>query len=139
MKSLLDTCVISEVHHPRGNPKIKAWVNDVPDEHLFLSVLTIGEIWKGIHLLPSGIRKHSLSEWVDETVRNYADRILPIDLETTEIWAAATARNSQTGKILPAVDGLVAATAIRHGLTVVTRNLRHFEMAGAMTMNPWED
>ena len=107
------------------------------DLDLHLSVLTIGEICKGITLLPDGPRRRGLEAWLTGLHSKFSDRLIGIDSETAEIWGAATARASQRGAVVPAVDGLIAAQAIRHGLTVATRNLRHFREAGALVLNPW--
>jgi len=139
VRVLLDTCVISELRHPRCNPGVRKAVEALTSEHLFLSVLSIGEIAKGIALLKDGQKKRGLGAWLQTLENFYADRLLPIDLEISRIWGELTAAAQNRGKALPANDGLIAATAHRHGLHVMTRNVADFEPAGVLLVNPWAD
>jgi predicted nucleic acid-binding protein len=139
VKVLLDTCVLAELRRPEGHPAVKAAVAQLVDGDLFLSVLTLGEIAKGIALLSAGRKKKALASWLNGLETKFADRILTIDAETARIWGEFTARAQKAGEIVPAVDGLLAATAIRHGLHVMTRNTRHFEASGALVLDPWQD
>lgn len=138
MKVLLDTCVVSELQRQNAHPGVRNVVTSIPDDHLFLSVLTIGEIAKGVELLPDGRKRHSLETWLFDLENLYSDHILPIDLETSRIWGEITASARQKGVTIPAVDGLLAATALRHGLYLMTRNTRDFEMTGVRLINPWD-
>jgi hypothetical protein len=108
------------------------------DADLYLSLLTIGEICKGVALLPPGPKRLGLEQWLTGLAKRFGDRLLGLDFETAEIWGQATARASKRGMVVPAVDGLIAAQAIRHG-TVATRNVRHFREAGALVLNPWTE
>lgn len=137
MTLLLDTCVISEVRHPQGNPRVREAVKQYPDENLFLSVLTLGELQKGIRLLDEGRRKHELETWLDGLARQFADRILPIDDQVAMIWGELTAAAQANGRTVPAIDGLIAATALRHGLALMTRNVDDFAATGVRLNNPW--
>jgi predicted nucleic acid-binding protein len=114
-------------------------VAEIPDADLYLSALTVGEIAKGVALLAAGKKKRSLGSWLNGLEAQFADRILGIDAGTARLWGEITARAQRTGVILPAVDGLLAATAIRHGLHVITRNTRHFAATGALLLDPWRD
>ena len=136
MKILIDTCILSEVRHPSGNTAVKRTLSSYCEENLFLSVLTLGEIMKGISLLPSSVKKEDLMNWVQGLEQQYSDRILPIDLDTTLIWGEMTARAKKQGQIIPVSDGLIAATALRHGLHVMTCNIRHFEGTGVFVIDP---
>lgn len=138
MKVLLDTCVLSELQNPRGHPRVKAAVSELADGELFLSVLIVGEIAKGIALLVAGRKKKSLTSWLTALETKFSDRILGIDVETSRVWGEITARAQKSGIVIPAVDGLLAATALRHGLHVMTRNSRHFEASGALIVDPWQ-
>ena len=138
MKSLLDTCTVAELRKPDGNPAVKSAVAEIADSDLFLSVLTVGEIARGIALLEPGRKKKSLGTWLAGLEAQFGDRILPLDVETARIWGELTARAQRTGVTIPATDGLLAATALRHGLHVVTRNTRHFEATGALIVDPWQ-
>jgi predicted nucleic acid-binding protein len=137
VRALLDTCVVAEIRKPGGSSVVKANVNTLPSDALFLSVITIGEIAKGIALLPDGSKKRSLGGWLLGLPNLYKSRILPLDQETAEIWGELTAAGQKRGVTIPTADGLIAATALRHGLHVATRNTRHFEAAGAMVIDPW--
>ncbi|MFO0887998.1 MAG: type II toxin-antitoxin system VapC family toxin [Isosphaeraceae bacterium] len=135
---LLDTCTLAEVRKPDGHPAVKSAVREVPDEDLFLSVLSVGEITKGITLLASGKKKAALTSWLASLETQFADRILGLDVETGRIWGELTARAQKKGVIIPPTDGLLAATALRHGLHVMTRNTKHFEASGALILDPWQ-
>ena len=104
---------------------------------MFVSVLSVGEIAKGIALLKESKNKRNLQAWLQALERHYADRVLPVDLETSHIWGELTAAAQKTGKTVPASDGLIAATARRHGLHVMTRNSEHFGPTGVLLLNPW--
>lgn len=137
MKVLLDTCVLSELVRPKRNPAVQNALDALEDDELFISVLSIGEIVKGIALLKEGRRKRGLTEWLQELERDCASRLLPVDLETCRIWGEVTAAAQKTGRQVAASDGLIAATALRHGLRVMTRNTSDFEPTGVLIMNPW--
>ena len=137
MRVLLDTCVLSELRHPKGNASVRNAVDAFDSENLFVSVLSIGEIAKGVALLNESKKKRDLQNWLQTMERFYGDRLLPIDLETCRIWGELTAAAQKSGRVVPASDGLIAATAIRHGLHVMTRNTADFEPAGVMLINPW--
>jgi predicted nucleic acid-binding protein len=139
VKSLLDTCTVAEIRRPDGNPSVKSAVAEIPDADLYLSVLTIGEIARGIALLSTGKKKKALATWLVGLEAQFADRILAVDLEAARIWGEMTARAQKTGIVIPTADGLLAATALRHGLHVMTRNTRHFEATGALVIDPWQD
>lgn len=137
MRALLDTCTLAEIRNPKGDPSVKEAVRDIPDEDLYLSVLTVGEVVKGISLLAAGRKRRELSSWLADLEEQFAGRILGLDVETGRIWGELTARGQRRGVVIPAADGLLAATAIRHGLHVMTRNTKHFEATGALVIDPW--
>jgi predicted nucleic acid-binding protein len=139
VRVLLDTNVLAELVKPNGNPAVMAALDEIPTGDVFLSVLTVGEIVKGISLLPPGAKKSRLATWLAGLERHYADRLLPLDVETAQIWGELTARTQNRGIIVPPIDGLLAATAIRHGLHVMTRNGKHFDESGALVLDPWQD
>lgn len=139
MRVLLDTCVLSEIRKEHGSPRVRERVQAIRSEYLYLSVVTLGELSKGISLLGEGARRMELQRWLLTLEQDYAERILPIDAETARIWGEATAAAQQAGKTVPACDGLIAATAIQNGLYVMTRNVADFEPTGARLINPWED
>jgi predicted nucleic acid-binding protein len=140
MSYLLDTCVISELIRPRPTERVVAWMRGVDESALYLSVLTMGELHKGIAKLPTAsTKKRSLARWVDdELVARFANRILPITHEIAEVWGRISGVSEKQGKPLPVIDALLSATALENKLTLVTRNAVHFERAGARILNPWK-
>lgn len=134
MGYLIDTCVLSEMRRSKADDRVKAWIATIPDDELFLSVLTLGEIRRGIelHRRKDPRSASNLQRWLRGLQTHYADRILPIDAEVTDRWG----RLSLT-QPLPVADGLIAATALVHDLTVVTRNVADFERSGVGILNPF--
>ena len=139
MKVLLDTCVLAELRRPDGQASAKAAVAEMADDDLYLSVLTVGEIAEGIALLPSSRKKRALTSWLNGLETRFDDRILGVDRETARLWGELTARAQTKGVVIPVVDGVLSATALRHGLHVMTRNSRHFQASGALVIDPWQD
>jgi predicted nucleic acid-binding protein len=113
-------------------------VDALNEEELFVSVISIGEILKGISLLRETPKRRALEAWLETLQRDYSDRLLGIDLETCRLWGELTARAQKAGRVVHATDGLIAATALRHGLRVMTRNTSDFEPTGVLLLNPWE-
>lgn len=139
MRVLLDTCVLSELQRPEGSARVKAFVEALDNSDVFVSVLSVGEILKGIVRLKESRRRRKLHAWLGSIETHHADRILAVDLATCRIWGEITANAWSRGRTIPAVDGLIAATALRHGLHVATRNTADFESSGALVINPWAD
>jgi toxin FitB len=138
MKYLLDTCVISELAKPKPNGDVLRWLRGRDEEALFLSVLTIGEIQKGIAKLADGRRRDTIQQWLDVDLRNrFSDRLLPIDEETAMTWGLLQGEAERRGSPIPTIDGLLAATAIANNLVLVTRNDHDIRQTGARTLNPW--
>ena len=137
MRALLDTCVLSEIRHPQGKQSVKSAVQALVEEDLFVSVISIGEIVKGINLLNESKRKQELQFWVQGLEQFYSERIISLDLEITHIWGELTAKAQKEGITISVCDGLIASTAIRHGLHIMTRNISDFEPTGVLTVNPW--
>jgi predicted nucleic acid-binding protein len=137
VRVLLDTCVLSELRRPKGHPAVRREVEALESDSLFVSVVPIGEIAKGIALLREGKNKRELQAWLQALERYYADRVLPVDIETSHTWGELTDAAQKAGKTVPASDDLIAATARRHGLHVMTRNTEHFEPRGVLLLNPW--
>jgi predicted nucleic acid-binding protein len=107
------------------------------DSNLFLSALSVGEILKGVDRLASGRKRSAIEHWLAKVESLYEGRILPVDVHVARIWGNLGALAKEQGRPLPAVDGLIAATALAHGLTVVTRNVKDFRETGVMLLNPW--
>lgn len=139
MRILVDTCVISEVQRKGGNARVRMRFEAIAEEDLFLSVLTIGELRKGIDKLKASEKKRELASWFERLIVLAKDRILSIDHETAVVWGEIAAAADKQGSPLPAVDGLLAATAIRHGMRLMTRNVADFERTGVLLINPWQD
>ncbi len=112
------------------------WLEAASDDDLFLSVLTLGELRRGILKLPQGARRGRLDAAYRQLFTEYADRILDVDAPVAEVWAEVTLRDLAAGRPTDAVDELLAATALLHGLTVVTRNVRDFESTGCAVLSP---
>lgn len=139
MRYLLDTCVISELAKPRPNKKVAAWLDSCDEDAVFLSVLTIGEIQKGIAKLAKGKRRSNIQHWLDTELRSrFAERILPIDQEVALTWGLIQGEAERQGSPIPTIDGLLGATAIAHNLTIITRNEQDIRPTGARTLNPWK-
>lgn len=139
MKYLLDTCLISELVKKEPNPGVVNWLDEQDELTLFLSVLNLGELQKGISKLPEGTKKDELQAWIGlDLVERFAGRILDIDLETALCWGRIQGEAERAGEKLPVMDSLIAATAAAHGLVVVTRNVRDMERCGVRVCNPWE-
>ena len=138
MKILLDTCVLSEIRKANGEPAVKSAV-EAHRENAYLSVITIGEILKGAALLAQGRSQRRLLAWLEGLQSEFGPRTLPVDVEIARLWGELTARAQRGGRQIAAPDGLIAATARRHGLPVMTRNVGDFAPAGVEVVNPWPD
>ncbi len=139
MSYLLDTNVISELVSPRPDPGVSQWIDSLDPESIFLSVITIGELKRGVEKLPDSRRKEELADWLTgDLLIRFGDHILPIDVSVILTWGALVARMEAIGKPISAIDSLLAATAAEIGLTFVTRNVRHFEATGISLFNPWK-
>jgi predicted nucleic acid-binding protein len=138
VKFLLDTCLISELVKKKPNAAVLKWLDERDEHSLFLSVLTLGELQKGISRLSTGVRKDDLQAWIEhDLIERFEGRILDLDLETALIWGKLQEEAELKGEKLPVMDSLIAAMAIAHGLVVVTRNVKDIERCGARVFNPW--
>jgi toxin FitB len=135
---LLDTNVVSELVKPNPDARVIQWVQSTEESLLYLSVLTIGEIRKGISSLPAGNKRVLLESWLSNhlTLR-FTNRILAVDEAVAERWGLIAANASARGAPLPVIDGLLAATALQHNLAFVSRNLSTLQVDGLSTLNPW--
>lgn len=137
MSYLIDTNVLSELRRKQPDPNVAAWMQVRPRPSLFLSVLTLGEIRKGLERVEDAKRKQALLDWLEVELPHYfVGRLLDIDAATADRWGRLMA---QAGRPLPAIDGLLAATALQHDLTLVTRNSKDFVDVGVRLINPWEN
>lgn len=139
MKYLLDTCVISELVAKQSNPKVVEFVDALDPDDVYLSVITIGEITKGIEKLPKSKQKQELHTWLKEDLLvRFDGKIIPLDTDVLLEWGLLTARLESIGKTLPTMDSLIAATVLAHKFALVTRNVDDFDSAGMEIFNPWE-
>lgn len=138
MKTLVDTDVLSEARRSKGHPGVRQRLSDAGPDDLFISVISIGEIMHGIARLPAGSKRRELETWLAMTERHFADRILPVDRDIAQLWGEITAKAAKSGRTLRPADGLIAATALRHGLRVMTGNAKDYEVTGVLLSNPWE-
>jgi len=138
MKYLLDTCVLSELVTKQPAPKVVEFVDSLDPDDVYLSVITIGEIVKGIEKLPNSRRKQELHAWLKEDLLSrFQGKIIPIDEDVIVEWGILTARIEVAGKPMPAIDSLIAATAQANKLSLVTRNVDDFSASGVELVNPW--
>lgn len=137
MSYLVDTNVLSELRRKAPNAGVMAWFARRPASTLFLSVLTLGELRKGIESVADRDRRTALLDWLEvELPAFFTGRILPVDTHVADRWGRLTAA---AGRPIPAIDSLIGATAAHHGLSLVTRNVRDFAELGLDVINPWTD
>ncbi|HSN57299.1 MAG TPA: type II toxin-antitoxin system VapC family toxin [Candidatus Sulfomarinibacteraceae bacterium] len=138
MRYLLDTCVLSELVRPKPASNVVRWVGDQDEHRLFLSVVTIGELHKGVAKLPAGTRRARLETWVEvDLAGRFHGRVLPVDGAVAAAWGVMLGEAEAGGVPLPVIDALIGATAKVHGCAVVTRNVADLERTGAHVVNPW--
>jgi predicted nucleic acid-binding protein len=136
---LLDTNVPSELIRIRPDPRVAQWLRAADDNSLYLSVISIGEVCKGFTIHPEEHRRDALRKWLDDTLRPwFAGRILPVSEAISERWGILEGRCQLKGLTVNAPDGLIAATALEHDLTLVTRNVKDFADLGVTIFNPWD-
>jgi predicted nucleic acid-binding protein len=139
VKFLLDTMVLSEAAKPAPNAGVRVWLEAQPADDLAVSVLTFGEIQRGIARMPDSKRRRALEKWfATELVAQFEQRLLAVDLEVAQAWGRFTAEADRVGRPLPTIDGLLLATAQVHSLTLVTRNVGDFVDRGVKVLNPYK-
>jgi toxin FitB len=138
VKYLLDTCVISELVAKNPNSRVVDWIDSLDPDSTYMSVITIGEIRKGIEKLPGSKRKATLQVWLsEELLARFSGRILPINIEVVLTWGQLVGSLESRGKKMAAIDSLVAATALHSRCSLATRNEADFRHAGITILNPW--
>jgi len=139
LKYLLDTCVISELIKPQPNQSVVEWLNSQNEEDIYLSVLTIGEIQKGIAKLPDSIRKDNLQNWLDNDLQQrFYGKIFDINYEVASTWGKIQGKAEKEGKKMSVIDSLIATTGIFFDCVIVTRNVSDIDVSGCEILNPWE-
>lgn len=138
MKYLLDTCVISELISKQPSPNVIKFVDSLDQEDIYLSVITIGEIAKGIEKLPKSKRKQELHTWLEEDLLiRFEGNIVALDTRVLIRWGELSAKLEGIGITLPAMDSLIAATVLTHQMVLITRNANDFKHTGVEIINPW--
>jgi toxin FitB len=139
VRYLLDTNVISELVARQPNPRVVQWIDQLDPDNVYLSVITIGELRKGIEKLPDSKRRHVLRDWLyDDLLTRFSGNILVLDTPAMLAWGELTGRLEREKHTLPAIDSLIAALALHNNCTLVTRNVRDFEATGIVLLNPWD-
>ncbi len=135
---LLDTCTISEIVVKQPHPNVLNWFNNQPPETVYLSVITIGELTKGMQKMSIGRRRTDLETWLAQDILvQFQQRIVDINLNTMVLWGELTGKLESQGRMLPIMDSLIAAVALQHSLTLVTRNEKDFTGTDVTLFNPW--
>jgi predicted nucleic acid-binding protein len=140
LKYLLDTCLVSELVRERPDQGVLEWIEQQDEQALFLSVLTLGELHKGVAKLPDGRKKNQLRHWLDDDLQTrFSGRMLDIDASIATLWGRIQGEAEQRGSRMPVIDSLLAATAQANGLAVVTRNGTDMAGSGVEIINPWKN
>ncbi len=138
MRYLLDKTILTDAAAPAKHPGLAAWLEKQPADDCAISALTVGELRFGIERLPRGRRRETLKYWIDDALLpRFAGRVLAVDAGVTEAWAQLRSLGEQTGRPLPVLDGLLLATALVNGLTLVTRSLKDVEGRGVGVLTPY--
>lgn len=139
MNFLLDTCIISEPKQKRPSEKVLEWLAAQDESKLYLSVLTVGGIKKGITRLESSKKKAKLEKWLEQLRARFSRRILPLTEKTFLVWGKMYGEFEQKGVMRPAFDSLLEATALEQDMIFVTRNVKNFHDSQVTILNPWAD
>jgi predicted nucleic acid-binding protein len=134
---LLDTNALSEPGRPAPDAGFLRWFEAQDTADFRISTISVGELRRGVSLLPSGAERRKANELYALIVHRFTSQLLPVDAGVAEVWGELSARLKAAGRIIGAPDELIAATALAHGLTLVTRNFRHFEPTSCKLLSPW--
>jgi len=138
MSFLIDTCCVSELVKPKPDANVVRWFSEHEEQEMYLSVLTLGELRKGIGKLPESARKEVLAHWLEHDVsERFAGRMLDVTALEAHVWGEVMAAATRSGRPIPDIDGLLAATAIANELTLVTRNTKDMVATGVSLLDPW--
>ncbi len=139
MRYLLDTCVLSELTKTSPNEDTLSWIHSQNSDNLYISVITAGELYRGIQKLPRSKKKKDLTTWFESIIEHYKDRIIPFDLECSLSWGDLIAKCEKAGSPLSAIDSIIAAQALHYGLVLVTFNVKDFIVSGIDLINTLEN
>lgn len=139
MKFLLDTCFLSELVKSVPEPTVLKWMEQRDDQTLFVSAMTFAELQRGVARLVESRRRAALTSWLAQLEANFSNRVLPFTLATSRYWATMCAQAEAAGRSIAAFDSIIAASALEHGLVLVTRNVRDFSHVPVVLVNPWID
>lgn len=138
MNFLLDTNVVSEWMKPRPDMGVIKWLAEADEDRVFLSVVTLAELRHGIERMPEGARRNRYDAWLTtELPRRFDSRVIHVDAETSDQWGRVVARGQSLGRPVGTMDAFLAATALRHDMTLLTRNISDFEVLSVRLLNPW--
>ena len=138
MRLLLDTNVLSEVTKPSPDEGVLRWIHGLDEDRTFISIVSIAEIRRGVALMDSGRKRDALSEWLAHDLpQRFENRIIPVEGAVALTWGDLMALAKRSGRGLASMDGLIAAAAVAHQLTLATRNTKDFEGFGVDIINPW--
>ena len=139
MRLLLDTNVLSEVTKPRPDEAVLEWLDGLDEDRAFISVVSIAEIRRGVALMDSGRKRDALEEWLAHDLpQRFDSSVIPVEGSVALAWGDLMALAKRSGRGLASMDGLIAATAIAHHLTLATRNTKDFEGFGIEIIDPWD-
>lgn len=138
MKLLLDTNVLSEVTKPRPESRVLAWLDEIDEDRSFISVVSFAEIRRDVALMDSGRRRDALADWLtNDLPQRFEHRVLAVDEAVAFAWGELMGDAKRRGRGMSSMDGLIAATAMAHGLTLATRNIKDFTGCGIELIDPW--
>lgn len=139
MSFLIDTCCISELTKKHPNRNVVSWFSCHDETEMYVSVITFGELIKGVEKLTASKKKGELNQWINNDLKQrFRNRILDISMSEVKKWGEILAMCEKKGTPVPAIDALIAATALVHDLAVVTRNIKDLQSTGVFVVNPWE-
>jgi predicted nucleic acid-binding protein len=138
MRLLLDTNVLSEVTKPHPAEGVLNWLHGLDEDRTFISIVSIAEIRRGVALMDAGRKRDALNEWLTHDLpQRFENRIIPVEAPVAMAWGDLMALAKRSGRGLASMDGLIAATAVAHQLTLATRNIKDFEGFGIDIVDPW--
>jgi predicted nucleic acid-binding protein len=139
MSLLLDTNVLSEVTKPRPNEDVLTWLHELDEDRTFISIVSIAEIRRGVALMDKGRKQEALDKWLtDDLPQRFENRIIPVEGLVARAWGDLMALAKRSGRGLASMDGMIAATAVAHQLSLATRNTKDFEGLGINIIDPWK-